>query len=126
MKANNLQQIIVFAILIATQFSCMNYYKISKAPQNNSTPDITISANLKRYFILRNGDSVYHMNNISNYKDSLTCKLETLPAEHRLHLNRGINGKMRFKKYKADSVVLKEIHIYQKKDTDANTGNDYT
>jgi hypothetical protein len=33
---------------------------------------------------------------------------------------------MRFKKYKADSVVLKEVHIYQKKDANTNTGNDYT
>jgi hypothetical protein len=126
MKANNLPQIIVFGTLIATQFACMNYYKISKSPQNNSTPDTTIQANLNRYFILRNGDSAYHMNNISNYKDLLTCKLEALPTEHSLHLRHGINGNMRFKKYKTDSVVLKEVHIYQKKDPDANTGNDYT
>jgi len=107
--------------------SCMNYYKISKAPENTSTPDATIKANVdQRYFILRNGDSAYHMDNIKNFNDSLICSLETLPPEHRLHLKNGRSGNMRFKKYKPEAVVLNEVHVYEKQNNNAKAGKNYT
>jgi hypothetical protein len=127
MKKNKLLLICAFTIVIAIQFSCMNYYKISKTSQNRSTPDIIIQANLQRYFILRNGDSAYYMSNIiSNDKKSLTCTLDTLSSQHKLHLANGRNGKMRFKKYTPEAVVLNEVHIYIQQDTTALPGNNYT
>jgi hypothetical protein len=104
----------------------MNYYKISKSPENTSTPDSVIHNNTQRYFILRNGDSAYYMNSVSYYKDSLTCTLETLPPEHRLHLSNGRNGNMRFKKYKPEAVVLTEVHVYKKQADNVQAGEDYT
>jgi len=131
MKTNKLLHIhsciIAFVILLSLQ-SCMNYYKISKAPENTSTPEKTIETNVnrQRYFILRNGDSAYHMDNVKNFNDSLICSLETLPTEHRLHLKNGRSGNMRFKKYKPEAVVLTEVHIYEIPDNNAKQGIDYT
>ena|SRR6476659_7070022 len=133
MKTNKLLRInnciIAFVTLLSLQ-SCMNYYKISKAPENTSTPEKTIETNVnrQRYFILRNGDSAYHMDSIKNFNDSLTCRLETLPPEHRLHLRKGINGKLRYKNQNQQPValVLYEVHVYEIKNNAAKAGTNYT
>lgn len=128
MNPNKLFTVILFMIFIVSQMSCMNYYKISKSTENTSPPSATIHTNInrQRYFILRNGNKAYHMNNIVDFKDSLTCTLETLPDEHRLHLKKSRGGHMRFKKYKPEAVVLNEAHIYEKSDDDAKAGENYT
>jgi hypothetical protein len=104
----------------------MNYYKISKSPENTSAPNSVIHNNSQRYFILRDGDSAYYMSNVSYYKDSLMCTLETLPPEHRLHLKNGRNGNMRFKKYQPEAVVLNEVHVYKKQADNSQAGKDYS
>src|SRR3954471_20207733 len=126
MKTNTVLKIIPYLTIITLQLSCMNYYKISKSHENTSTPDSVIHNNTQRYFILRDGDSAYYMNNVRYYKDSLTCTLETLPLEHRLHLRNGRNGNMRFKKYQPEAVVLNEVHVYKKQADNIQAGEDYT
>lgn len=126
MKTNTVLKIMSYITTLILQPSCMNYYKISKSPQNTSAPESVVHNNTQRYFILRNGDSAYYMNNVSYYKDSLICTLESLPPEHRLHLKNGRNGNLRFKKYKPEAVVLNEVHVYKKQTDTLQAGKDYT
>ena len=122
---NQLFKVCAFVAVVASQFSCMNYYKLSSTLQNISAPDKVIPAHPQRYFILRNGDSAYHMNNISNNGGSFECRLESLPEEHTVHLTQGINRKMRFKRSQADSAVLNEVHVYITPDKAVVNGEKY-
>ena len=68
------------------------------------------------------------MNNISMSADkkSLTCTIETLPPEHRLHLTGGINGNMRYNSTaQPGSAVLDEVHVHVQQDKTAAVGNNY-
>jgi len=128
MKAYRLLQVSTYVLIITLLPSCMNnYYKISKAP-TASTPEAIIQSNLNRYFILREGDSAYHMSNIiiNNDKQLLTCKLSTLPNEHKLHLKLGRGGDMRYREAKSEGIVLNEIHIYTLQDSAAAPGNSFS
>ena len=128
MKAYRLLQMTTYALIITLLPSCMNnYYKISKVP-NASTPKTVIQSNLKRYFILRNGDSAYHMSNIiiNNDKQLLTCTLNTLPNEHKLHLKLGRGGNMRYREAKGEGIVLNEVHVYVLQDSAAAPGPNYS
>jgi hypothetical protein len=108
--------------------SCCNYYKVEDNRKVASTPNAVIQANPYRYFILRTGASAYYMNNImlSQRGDSLTCMLDTLPAEHKLHLRNGRGGHMRYKKNQPEAVVLNEVHMYVQQDGAAVAGHNYT
>ena len=119
--------LITMYMLMLTCLSCENYYQISKSPQNTAKPDTVIPNNSQRYFILRNGDSAYHMSNIviSDDKQSLTCTLDRLTSDHKLHLTRGRNGNMRYLKKTADINVLNEAHVYIQYDSTAIAGNNY-
>ncbi|MFI5124930.1 MAG: hypothetical protein ACHQDF_06365, partial [Chitinophagales bacterium] len=108
--------------------SCHNYYKVEKTPSGEPAPDSLIQANLYRYFILRSGQDALYMNHVemSSNRKSLTCRLDTLPPEHELHLHHGRRGRFRFKKYQPESVVLNEVHFFIPRDTTALAGNSYT
>jgi hypothetical protein len=125
-KIFNLRLYLVIIILPCLQ-SCCHYYKISKTKENSADSTNIIQAGSPRYFILRAGDSAYHMNNINvgNEKNSLTGTLEELPSNHRLHLRNGRNGQMRYKKNKPEAAVLDEVHIYVEYDSSVFAGNSY-
>jgi hypothetical protein len=128
----NSKKIISHGLLIATLIfyqSCCNYYKVAKAPDRAAaSPESIVNANPDRYFILRVGTSAYYMSNmvINQDRQSLRCTLETLPEEHRLHLQNGLGGRMRYKKNKPEAAVLNEVHFYLPQDTTAVTGTRYS
>jgi hypothetical protein len=101
---------------------------VAKVPEIPGTPAEIIAANPQRYFILRTDSTVYHMSGIalSQDKKELTCMLEGVPIEHLLHLQNGINGKMRYKRTKTDLPVLNEVHLYIAPDSTAIYGSMYT
>ncbi len=73
--------------------------------------------NLKhKYFILHDNSQAFAMNNISVSPDGKTmlCTLESIPAEHQLHLTDGSKSKMTYSNSndRDESAVLNEVHIY--------------
>lgn len=109
----NLFIIIIVTLLLS---SCSNYYKASLAGPATSTGIEDLKKN-NRFFILRYGTEVFAMNNISFSADNkiMQCRLDSLPPyEHRLHLTKGQNGKMKYKKAgeEDESAVLNEVHVY--------------
>lgn len=107
--------------------SCAHYYKVEKTSALQK-PDSVLAANPHRYFILRSGFNAYHMEDMSLSSDrtTVTCRLETLPAEHQLHLRKGRGGHMRYKASDAEEAVLSEIHLYIPQDSGATSGRVYS
>ena len=114
----------IFAMLFLQ--SCQNYYRISESFEKDSTSTI-IAKTSKNYYILRVESRAYHMDSLRLSKDStfLTCKLQDLPPEHTLHLTNGRGGHMRIKANRPERVVLTEVHVYVKDDTNAVVGARY-
>ncbi len=113
--------LVIFQILFS---QCHNYYKAVPAP----TASVESMKSTNRYFVLRNGPTAFTMSNIvlSDDKKSLTCKLETLPANHQFHLTNGRKGKMQYRKNEVNEFpVLNEVHFFIKPDNTAATG-EYT
>jgi hypothetical protein len=120
------QRIGLLALLIFDQ-SCCSYYKVAKASEVPATSAEIITANPKRYFILRTGTKAYSMDSVvlSHDKKELTCTLDRLPDAHKLHLQNGINGKMRYKPTETGAPVLNEVHLYIPGDSDVMAGRYY-
>ncbi len=110
---------LLIAIIIAGAFSsCSNYYQAitasepAKAASYNNFPDN------KKYYILRNGREAFAMKkiSISNDQKNIQCTLEPLPVEHQLHLGKGRDGQLKYRKltntYEDETAVLNEVHIY--------------
>lgn len=124
-----MKKIIPFAMIILTMSSCNKYYKTSLA-NTGGNPSKTIETlkNDGRYFIFRNGSQAFAMDSVSinNKEQTMQCVLNILPDEHRVHLTRGINGKMRYKElngYEPDvTPVLREVHLYNTPGDDVKPG----
>lgn len=119
--------VILIAVVLLT--SCNSYYKAVLAPAPTSAQKIEDLKTGKRYFILRDGNSSFTMNNISFSVDqkTLQCTLDSMPPyEHRLHLAKEKNSKMKFKDKKLtdedESEVLNEVHIYVNNNGESKTG----
>jgi hypothetical protein len=106
---------------------CSNYYKAANMNKNVVTENLNAPELANRYFILRNGANAYHMQNlvVSEDKKSITCHLDSLPANHTLHLVKGRGGAMRYKKTSVEVDVLNEVHFYIPFDTLAKADSDY-
>jgi hypothetical protein len=115
--------------LIFSIAACHHYYMAVKPTANNPGQKASIVDSLQkedRYFILRNGGEAYHIKNMSLSDDSKTigCTLETLPANHLLHLNKGRRGVMQYKPTEPnDAGVLNEVHFYISPDTSISAGH---
>ncbi len=115
---NNLKKLFVLTIAIQMLFvftGCHNYYKASVVNVNRPAKAVDSLQQQNRFFILRSGSNSYYMNNIklSDDRTALDCTLDSLPPEHRLHLNKGRNGNMRYKKSDINDLsVLNEVHFY--------------
>ncbi len=114
-----MKKIIALAVIIFAMTSCSKYYKtVMGNTGENSAKTIDSLINASRYFVFRNSNRAFAMNNIVINNDTKTvqCMLDVLPDEHRLHLTNGVNGKMRYKElngYQLDSTpVLNEVHLY--------------
>ena len=124
-----MKKIIPFAMIILAMSSCNKYYKATLADTGeNSAQRIESLKNAGRYFILRNGNQAFAMNSVVVNKDEKTmqCMLAFLPQEHQLHLEKGINGKMRYGKSESDTLdkypVLNEVHFYILNNTNVQAG----
>ena len=100
--------------LLFTIAACHNFYKATPGRTGLYTAG-TVDSLRNRYFVLRNGGEAFYMKNIvvSSDRQSLTCLLDSLRPDHRLHLVNGRGGNMRYKKADvSDLQVLSEVHLF--------------
>ena len=116
----------LLAFLICT--SCHTYYKaqtVTPKAGDHAEKKIDSLKLVNRYFVLREGSNAYYMNHLQFNADHtvITCTLDSLAPEHKLHLVNGINHNQRYKKYDPNQLgVLNEVHLYIQPDTTANLG----
>ncbi|MEO8415247.1 MAG: hypothetical protein ABI472_16430 [Ginsengibacter sp.] len=113
--------------LIGTVGCFQHYYKAvqPKAVTAFDKASVIDSLNIQnRYLVLRSGSQAYYIKNISLNADKAVflCTLDTLPSYHELYLNKGRNGRLRYKP-RLDLPVLSEVHIFIKPDTSVSAGN---
>lgn len=103
--------------------SCATYYKAT----STATTKIDTLKSINKYFILRNGVDAYFMENatLSEDKKVISCHLDTLSADHKLHLTKGRGGKMRYNEKEPEVALLTEVHIYIPFDSTAKLNSDY-
>ncbi len=115
--------------LLLISGACHTYYKATPASTATTTETSRSIDSLQkhnRYFILRNGNVAYNLSNprLSEDKQTLSCKLDVLPATQQLHLLKGIRGKMQYKKSTIEGLqVLSQVHFYTPYDSSAKEGN---
>ncbi len=126
-KTNSSWPLLILLLLISG--ACHTYYKATPA-RTGSTGEAAVSIDSlqkhNRYFILRNGNVAYSINNprLSEDKRSMNCQLDILPPSHQLHLVRGLKGKMQYKKSSIEGLhVLSEVHFYTPYDSTAREGS---
>ncbi len=105
--------IMLICIFALTFFSCHNFYKATSVTPLQSGKAIDSLENKNRYFILREGDKAYYMNDIklSDDQSTLTCRLDTLPDNHKMYLTRQLKGKQQYKT-SGDLGILNEVHLF--------------
>jgi hypothetical protein len=130
-----MKHILTVIIVLVTLTSCSSYYKVITTNNPANAYSIADLNTKNKYFILRSGNQAFAMTNISftEGQQILQCNLETLPDEHKLHLKKGINGKMKYPKIiSADESktiadenktgILNEVHIYTNGKNNTSTG----
>ncbi|MBP6023758.1 hypothetical protein [Ferruginibacter sp.] len=123
------QRFIVILVLVNVIAGCHNFYKATKSNADNNVAKAALVDSLKqqtRYFVLRNGNQSFYMKNVSLNSDKKTmeCILDTLSADHQLHLVNGRRGKMRYNKGRdEDKGVINEVHFYILADNTTTFGN---
>jgi len=114
-------------LLVAVIFlACKTFYKANSFNPASSARTVDSLKNSNRYFILRNGEESFYIKNLQLSADKKTarCILDSLPVYHRLHLTKGLNGKMRYRRDNpTNAEVINEVHFYMPKDTNAALGN---
>ncbi len=115
--------------VIAFLAACHTFYKattVNTGSNANTAGSIDSLKLQSRYFVLRNGNNAYYMNNIvlSGDQKTLECTLDTLPPSHKLHLVNGRHGRMQYKRSdSSDRQVLNEVHLYITQDNTATLGH---
>ena len=131
MSTKKIHQLLTIIIVSLSILACKTYYKAntvqktSNAPATATTVD-SLRKQTTRYFILRNGDEAFYIKNIELSADQKTaqCVLDTLDRYHRLHLTKGRNGKMWYKRNDiTNAEVISEVHFYINNDNTAKFGN---
>ena len=123
-KSKYLRLLFISVLFISILPGCHTYYMATR-PKNGTASIDSLKAQ-DRFFILRNGNYAYYMKNIALSADrkTLECKLDSLPPEHQLHLQKGVYGKMQYDP--EEFSVLSEVHLYIPHDQVAASGNQYT
>lgn len=112
-------------LIIALQFllmSCANYYKAVSTPiKNNAVKAAKLDSlnHANRTLILRNGTNAFYLKNpvLNADQNKIECSLERLSLINKLHLSKGRNGNLRYKKNNpTDLSVLNEVHVYVEPD----------
>jgi len=116
---------LAFALLFSIA-GCHNFYMAS--PINKNYDEAKAIDSLKKqnkYFILRNGDRVFHMQDISISDDNKTLNttLEKVSPDQQMYIYKDRNEKMIYKKNDSDDLkVFNEAHIFIAPDTAITTG----
>lgn len=127
-KTKKMKKLLTAMVVFVTFSSCNNYYKAITTAGPATAVNIEDLKIKDKYFILRDGNGAFTMNNISFTADQkmMQCTLDSLPDIHKLHLKKGRYGKMRYENSNGgeqdESVVLKEVHVYVSPDTNTVTG----
>lgn len=119
---------LLFVLLMMSQ-ACHNYYKTLSAKK--TTPQETAQSidslhNQNRYFILRSGSTSWAVTKmtLSTDQKTISCVLDTISSDHRLHLTLGHKRKMQYKKQvKQDLSVLNEVHLFIPPDNTVQQGS---
>ncbi len=121
-----MKKISITLVILIGLSSCSNYYKAVLAPKPATAGSIEDLKTKNRYFILRDGNRAFTMNNISLSADQKTmhCNLDSLPYIHTFHLT---NRKMKYKKPvnaedDDETLVLNEVHVYINSNGNAGLG----
>ena len=110
-----MKSLLITVIAICLLSSCNNYYKAALGSKPATATGIENLKTEKKYFILRDGNQAFAMDNITFSSDhkNLQCNLGDLPIEHKLHHT---SKKMKYKKTnftdEDQTGVLNEVHIY--------------
>ncbi|MEO8794199.1 MAG: hypothetical protein ABI390_01965 [Daejeonella sp.] len=105
--------LLIYGLLISLMIlACQSYYKTQ--PSGNSPSEISSLNSSSRYFILRNNDRAYHLMDIqlSSDQQSFTGKLEYLPSNHLVRLNKSKKENYTYSNSNSDKDVLNEVHFY--------------
>jgi hypothetical protein len=119
---------IVAVLLFISGTGCHTYYKpltVAPAGNNQITQNVDSLKLKNRYFVLRSASEAYYMKHIQINPDHtvLTCTLDTLPPDHKLHLVNGLKGRRRYNRNDPASLaVLNEVHLYIQPDNTVATG----
>ena len=117
---------LAFALLFLIA-GCHNYYMASPINKNYDAAKAIDSLKLQdKYFILRNGDRVFHMQNISMSDDNktLNATLEKVSPDQQMYIYKDRNEKMIYRKNDpGDLKVFNEAHIFITPDTTITTGD---
>ena len=120
-KLKSFHGLLIIPAMLLVFAGCSHYYKATTGNlKANTDKSLDSLKNENRYFILRTPGQAWYMRNIvlSEDRKTLTCNLDTLPPEHKLHLDRG-KGKMKYK----EAFVLNEVHMYIADDSLLSKGN---
>jgi hypothetical protein len=118
---------LMLAVLIISQ-ACHNYYKVlpgKKQTTQQTAQSLDSLHNETRYFILRSGSESYAMTKmmLSADQKTISCMLDTVSFNHKLHFNLGPKRKLQYKKHDKDDVaVLNEVHLFIPTDNSAQLG----
>ena len=119
---------ILILMLAAACISCSRYYKVNVAQSklDNKSPDrIAAMAAKARVFILRSGENVYLMENVSldSSKTRINATLTDANPDHLHHAVKGKKGKRTYARNRPHEVsVLNELHFYIDPDPAINFG----
>jgi len=123
-----LKNIWAVLLLFVVCGACHSYYKatpVRTGSNAQSSGSIDSLQKKNRYFILRSGGEAWYMKNIMLSEDqkTLSCVLDTVSFNHKLHFVLGRKRKMQYQKNKREDLgVLNEVHLFIPTDTIANTG----
>jgi hypothetical protein len=121
-------QILLLSCIAFCNAGCFqNFYKATSPARQTSASKAATLDSLQsdhKYFILRNGSYALAMRALKTSEDqiSISCILDSLPANHWLHLSNGRHNHMGYKK-KIDNSIFSEVHIYIPEDSLIATGN---
>ena len=120
-KLKNFHGPITILIIVFVFAGCHRYYQaLTRNMADNPIRSLDSLKKDNRYFVLRTPDRAWHIRNVilSEDRKTITGILDTLPAEHTLHLDKG-KGKMRYD----EGYVLNEVHLYIDNDSLLDIGS---